>query len=99
MLSHRHASAIVPALGVVPPTARLSHSSTRSAPPASAAMADSTSPTQISILVAEFTVGSPATIVWIWNRSSPRRGPVPDPPAKSLQAGPVYGLTSVEQSN
>ena len=59
MLSHRQASAIVPTLGVVPPTARLSQSSTRSAPPASAAIADSTSPTQISIVIGPFTALPP----------------------------------------
>ncbi len=59
MLSHRQVSAIVPALGVVPPTDRLSHSSTRSAPPTSAAMADSTSPTQISIIIRRFILLPP----------------------------------------
>src|SRR5437867_10166534 len=44
----RH-SAIVPALGVVPPSIRLSHSSTRLAPPASAATAEGTESTQASM--------------------------------------------------
>ncbi len=48
MVNRRQVSAIVAALGVVPPAARLSQSSTRWAPPDSAATADSTSPTQIS---------------------------------------------------
>ena len=51
MLDRWQATAMVPALGVVPPTARLSHSSTRSAPPASASRAESRSPTQISTLI------------------------------------------------
>ena len=41
--------AIVPALGVVPPSIRLSHNSTRPAPPASAARADSTESMQASM--------------------------------------------------
>src|SRR5690349_18954550 len=41
-------AAIIPALGVVPPSYRLSHSSRRPAPPRSAATADSTESTQAS---------------------------------------------------
>src|SRR6266508_908948 len=44
------ATAIAPALGVVPPSSKLSHSSTRSAPPRSAAIADSTESTQTSMI-------------------------------------------------
>src|SRR5262245_60810219 len=52
------AIAIAPALGVVPPSNKLSHNSTRSAPPRSAASADSTESTQTSTITFDLSIGS-----------------------------------------
>src|SRR5271165_5003546 len=76
IFSPRLATMMHPALGVVPPSSKLSHNSTRSAPPLSAANAPEAESTQISTRIMRAIVIKPEVggSFLLWRRSQSDSG-------------------------